>query len=249
MQAAPRGLAVDVAANRVYAALWQEDAIAVVDGASHTLLQVVRGIPGASGVAVARDVVYATATRSDELIVMDRASGGIIQRVPVGDAPYAVACDEGSRQWAFVANAGEDTLSIVGSGAVLHTVKLGGLGHPQGVALDAVRDRVYVTYSLSPKYGAIAAIDASSGQVVARLTGSFVRPLFAAYGVTVDPLRGWVYATMVDETLVLAGETLRVLHTLPDIGPASGFGVQVDALGERLYVAERRQGSLLVCER
>lgn len=249
MQAAPRGLAVDVAANRVYAALWQEDAVAVVDGASHTLLQVVRGIPGASGVAVARDVVYATATRSDELIVMDRASGGIIQRVPVGDAPYAVACDEGSRQWAFVANAGEDTLSIVGAGAVLRTVKLGGLGHPQGLTLDAVRDRLYVTYSLSPKYGAIAAIDAASGQVVTRLTGSFLRPLFAAYGVTADPLRGWVYVTMADETLVLAGETLRVLHALPDIGPASGFGVQVDAVGERLYVAERRQGSLLVCER
>jgi YVTN family beta-propeller protein len=249
MQSAPRSLAVDVATNRVYAALWQEDAVALVDGTSYRVLQVVRGIPGASGLAVAKDVVYVTATRSDELIVIDKTTGGIIQRVTVGDAPYAVACDEGSRQWAFVANAGEDTLSIVGAGAVLRTVKLGGLGHPQGLALDAVRDCLYVTYSLSPKYGAIAAIDATSGQVLVRLTGSFLRPLFAAYGVTADPLRGWVYVTTAEETLVLAGETLSVLHALPDVGPASGFGVRVDAVGERLYVAERRQGSLLVCDR
>jgi DNA-binding beta-propeller fold protein YncE len=132
---------------------------------------------------------------------------------------------------------------------VLHTIKLGGLGHPQGLAFDAVRDRLYATYSLSPKYGAIAVIDASSGQIVSRLTGNSLRPLFAAYGVTVDPLRGWVYATTVDETLVLAAETLRILHVLPDVGLASGFGVQLDAVGERLYIADRRQGSLLVCER
>jgi len=248
LPSAARGLAVDVDLNRIYAALWQADALAIVDGASHKLLQLVRGIPGASGVAISRSVVFATATRSDELIVIDRQTGSIIQRVSVGDAPYAVACDEGSRQWAFVANAGEDTLSIVGGGTVLRTVKLGGLGHPQGLALDGVRDRLYVTYSLSPKYGAIAAIDATSGQVLTRLTGNFLRPLFGAYGVAVDPLRGWVYVTTANETLVLAGETLTILHALKGVGPASGFGVQVDAVARRLYVAERRQGSLLVCD-
>jgi DNA-binding beta-propeller fold protein YncE len=149
-----------------------------------------------------------------------------------------------------VANAGDETLSIVdgGSGAVVRTVKLGGLGHPHGLAFDAVRQRIYVTYAFTPKYGAIAAVDARTGQVLKRLTGSYTCSLFAAYAIALDPSSGAVYVNAADETLELAGDTLQVLSSIGDVGPASTFGVDFDPVAGRLYVAEQRQGRLAVSD-
>jgi YVTN family beta-propeller protein len=249
LNATPRGLAVDVARNRVYAALWDANALAVIDGAKNTLLRSVPDIPGASGVAVAQGRVYVTATRSDELIVVDAQNDAIMQRIPVGQAPYGVACDYDEPRRVFVTNAGEDSVSILDgrSGATLHTVHLGGLGHPQGLAFDAVRDRLYVTYTLAPRYGAIAVLDASTGQILSRLTGNFTRPLFGAYGVAVDPLRGWVYLSTVEGAYVLAGETLDVMHEVPGVGPAYAFGMALDAAGGRLFLVDGRQQRLAIC--
>ena len=248
LDTAPRGLAVDVAANRVYAALWEVDALAVIDGAQQTLWKVVPGIPGASGVAVGDDYVYVTATHGDELIIVDRPNCAIINRVAIGNAPYAVAYDPG-RQRVYVGNAGEDTVSIVDghNGALVNTVKLGGLGHPQGLALDSIRDRLYVTYALSPKYRAVAVIDACSGQILSRLVGNEKRSLLGAYGIAVDPLRGWVYVTTVDEVLALAGETLRVVKVTSGAGPAYAFGLCVSPVEERLYIADGQHRRLAVC--
>jgi len=135
------------------------------------------------------------------------------------------------------------------AGVLLNMVELDGLGHPQGLALDPVRHRLYVTYALSPKYRAIAAIDASSGQVLSRLVGNEERPLFGAYGIAVDPVHNWVYVTTVDEVLVLEGETLRVLQGIPGAGPAYAFGLCVNLVEERLYIADARHGRLIVCSK
>jgi len=247
LEAAARGLAVDVATNRIYAALWEANALAVIDGGRNVLWKIVPGIPGASGVAVGGDQIYVTATHSDELIVVDGQNCAIIGRIAVGDAPYAVVCDRG-RQRVYVGNAGSDTVSIVDGrkGVQLSTVKLGGLGHPHGLAHDPIRDRLYVTYALSSRYRAIAAIDASSGQVLSRLLGNETRSLFGAYGIAVDPLRGRVYTTTVDELLVLAGGTLRVVEGAPGLGPAYAFGLFASPLEERLYVADAQHRRLTI---
>ncbi len=247
VDAAPRGLAVDAANNRIYAALWQADALAVIDGTSNTLHKVVPGIPEPSDVAVSSDRIYVTATGSDELFVLDRQTCDIMGRIAVGDAPYVLVLDP-DRQRIYVGNAGSDTISIVDeqNRAQVNVVKLGGLGHPHGMALDPIRDRLYVTYALSPKYRAIAAIDASSGELVSRLVGEEKRPLFGAYGIAVDPLRGWVYTTTVDELLVLSGQTLQVLQARPGVGPSYAFGLSFSATERRLYLADARHGELVV---
>jgi DNA-binding beta-propeller fold protein YncE len=126
-------------------------------------------------------------------------------------------------------------------------VHLGGLGHPQGLAFDAVRDRLYVAYTLAPRYGAIAALDASTGRILSRLTGNLTRSLFGAYGVAVDPLRGWVHLSTVEGAYVLAGESLRVVHEIPGVGPAYAFGMALDAVGGRLFLADGRQQRLAIC--
>jgi len=156
------------------------------------------------------------------LVLVDRQNCAIIERVPVGDAPYAAACDRG-RQRVYVGDAGSDTVSVVDarSAALVNTVRLGGLGHPQESALDQVRDHLYVTNALSPKYGAVTAMDGSSGQILSRLVGSEARPLFRMYGIAVDPLRGWVYVATTDEMLVLTGEALRLAEVISGVGPVT----------------------------
>jgi YVTN family beta-propeller protein len=250
LPATPRGLAVDGATGRVYVALWETDTLAVVEGTRHTLWKLVPDIPGASGVAVDDTRVYVTATRSDELIVVDAQTCAIIQRVPVGAAPYAVVCDP-ARHRVYVSNAGEDTVSSVDSdtGTVVGTVKLGGLGHPQNLALDTIHGRVYVTYAVTPKYRGIAAIDASTGQIVARLSGSEKESLFGAYGIAVDPSLGRVYVTGARELLVLSGESLEAIERMPGPGPAYGFGLTLDPAEGRLYIADGLHQRLAVYER
>jgi YVTN family beta-propeller protein len=248
LPAAARGLAVDVAANRIYAALPDANALAVINASQQVLWKTVLGIPGASGVAVDGDHVYVTATSSDELVVVDRENYAIIRRLTVGDVPYAVACDP-ARQWVYIGNAGDDTVSIVDgrSGRVLNTAELGGLGHPHGLALDPGRARLYVTYASTPKYQAVASIDAVSGQVLSRLVGNDEQPLFGAYGIAVDTLLGRVYVTTVEGLLVLKGETLQVVGLLPGVGPAYAFGLQLDPVHEQLYVVDGGHRRLAVC--
>ncbi len=243
LPAAPRGLAVDGATGRVFAALWETDSLAVVEGVGHTLWKLVPGIPGASGVVVDDTRVYVTATRSDELIVLDAQTCAIIQRVPVGDAPYAVVSDHARRR-VYVSNAGEDTVSIVDAdtGAIVGTVKLGGLGHPQNLALDSAHGRVYVTYALTPRYRGVAAIDASTGDIVSQLTGSAEEPLAGSYGIAVDALAERIYVTTMQGLLVLSADSLEIIGRTPDLGPAYGFGLAMAPAGDRLYVADGLNG-------
>jgi YVTN family beta-propeller protein len=250
LPAAPRGLAVDGATGHVYAALWELDTLAVLDGTSLTLWKLVPGIPGPSGVVVADNRVYVSATRSDELIVLDAQTCAIIQRVPVGDAPYAVVCDP-VRQRVYVSNAGEDTVSIIDgfAGAVVATVKLGGLGHPQNLALDSIHGRVYVTYALTPKYRGIAAIDAFTGQIVSHLSGSEQESLFGAYGIAVDAAMGRVYVTTAQELLVVSAESMEIIGRMPGLGPAYGFGLTMGPARDRFYIADGLNMRLAVVER
>jgi YVTN family beta-propeller protein len=226
-----------------------------VEGIHHTLWKLVPGIPGASGVAVDDTRVYVTAARSDELIVLDAETCAIIQRVPVGDAPYAVVADHARRR-VYVSNAGEDTVSIVDSdaGAVVSTVKLGGLGHPQNLALDSIHGRVYVTYALTPKYRGIAAIDVATGRITAQLLGSEQETLFAAYGIAVDATAGQVYITTAQELLVLSvdsmsAEKMEIIARTPGLGPVYGFGLTLAPAGDRLYIVDSLNQRLAVVER
>jgi len=206
---------------------------------------VVSDIPGASDMAVGDEHICVTATRSNELVLVDRRNCAIMRRMPVGEALYAVTCDRGWHR-VYVGNAGDRTISVVdadGSG-LARTEELGGLGHPPDLTLDPVRDRLYVSFALSPKHGAGAALEGSSETILTRLVGTQAHPLFGAYGIAADPLRVLVYVTTVDGILVLAGETLGVTGRTRRVGPVYACGMCVDPVRKKLYVADGRDGSL-----
>ena len=246
----PRALAVDVRSNRVYATLPEANGLAVIDGRRHVLLEVVPDIPGASGVAVGDGVIYIAATRSNEVIVVADQNYAIMGRAVVGAAPYDVVCDADRRR-VYVGNAGDDSVSILdaGSTTLLKVVHLGALGHPHGLALDSVRERLYVTYARTPKYRAIAVIDTRSGEVQSRLLGDERHPLDGAYGIAVDPLLGSVYVTTGRQLLTLGGEPLRVLDSTRGVGPVYAFGMALQPTEGRVYFADGQQSRLAVLDR
>ncbi len=243
----PRALAVDVTADRVYATLPEASALAVIDGERHVLLALVPDIPGASGVAVGDRGIYVTATSSNELIVVDKENYAIMGRAATGAAPYAVVCDD-NRQRVYVGCAGDDSVYILDAhrAALMKVVYLGGLGHPHGLALDSVRNRLYVTYARTPKHQAIAVIDTVSGEIQSRLLGDDRRPLDGTYGIAVDPLLGRVYVTAGQQILTLGGEPLRVLDSARALGPVYAFGMALQPTEGYLYLADGQQGRVTV---
>lgn len=242
-----RGLAFDPERKRLYVAGWDANSVAVLDTQSGRVLRLVKDIPGPGGVALDSEHVYIASTTSDTLIMLSAETYGIIKMIPVGDAPYAVIYDEGTGR-VFVANAGEDSVAVIdpAAGAVIATVRLGGLGHPQGLALDAELGRLYVTYALTPKLGALAAIDVTTNEVVARREGTYEMPLLWTYGVAVDSVSHMVYVTDVTGLIALDGRDLTPRKVIAGVGLADVFGLTVDSVSGHVYAADKLSGQLLV---
>ncbi|MBC7265260.1 MAG: DUF11 domain-containing protein [Chloroflexi bacterium] len=242
-----RGLAVDPERKRLYVAGWDENSVAVIDTQSGRVLYVVKDIPGPGGIALAGEHVFIASTANDALIMLSAETYGIIETISTGDAPYAVVCEEGTNR-VFVANAGEDSVTVIDStkGEAIATIRLGGLGHPQGLALDVELGRLYVTYALTPKLGALAAIDVTTNEVVARREGTYEMPLLWAYGVAVDPVSHMVYVTDVAGLIALDGRDLTPKKVIAGAGMADVFGLTVDGASGLVYAADRMTGQLLV---
>lgn len=98
---------------------------------------------GPSGVAAdpAAPRIYVANSQDDTVSVIDVPSLAVVDTVPVGRIPMALAAD-GSRVW--VADFGADTVSVIDSTtlAVSATVPVGGL--PAGVAVSPDASRVWV---------------------------------------------------------------------------------------------------------
>jgi YVTN family beta-propeller protein len=91
--------------------------------------------------------VYAVDTLGDAVYVSDDAAGSM-KRVKVGAGPVSIAVDE-KNGCAYVANAGDGTVSVIDghSDAVVAVVPIG--SHPYSIAADSGRGRIYVTRTYS----------------------------------------------------------------------------------------------------
>ncbi len=75
------------------------------------------------------------------------------------------------------------------AGKLLATTHLGGLGFPQGLAVDPT-GRVYVSYALSPRYGQIAVLDGVTGALVRLIPPTLDHPLAGAGRLTIARASG-----------------------------------------------------------
>jgi DNA-binding beta-propeller fold protein YncE len=133
-----------------------------------------------------------------------------LTETPVGPGPYAVAATTAAAHTAghvFAALTGGDEVAMLdAAGALLATTHLGGLGFPQGIAVDATDGRVYVSYALSPRYGQIAALDGVTGEIVRVIPPTLDHPLagvgrLAITRASVDPPGRHLLIDSIEETL------------------------------------------------
>ncbi len=234
-----QALLVDALARRLLVSDWAGGALLAFDLASGRTVARALQLRRPSGIALYGDRIFVAETGADRVVTLDRRTCGIIRGTPVDAGPYALAVDrQAARVW--VASAGGDSVTALDArtGISLGTVQLGGLGHPQGIAVDERRGRVYVTYLLSPRYHALAVIRSGSLQIERVLQGDGAQPLTGACAVAVEPRSGRIWLAELAGIRVLDPLSLRALAALPGEGTVSPFGLAVDTAGGRVLAAD-----------
>ena len=186
-------IAVDAKLDKVYLLGYEDTNLTIVDSSAKLVGKVAAGIH-LWGMAVneGTHTLYATRLGNAELVVWDELSGGI-KTVPVGAIPCAVAVNPATNM-VYVANHGDDMVTVVDGAkntrvATLHVGK-----QPQGIAVDPVKNLVYV----ANKHGdSVSVIDAGQNRVVKTLqTGK------NPYALAVDPSSGLVYVALEGPTAI-----------------------------------------------
>jgi len=186
-------IAVDAKLNKVYLLGYEDTNLTIVDSTAKVVDKVAAGIH-LWGMAVneGTHTLYATRLGNAELVAFDELSGGI-KTVPVGAIPCAVAVNPATNM-VYVANHGDDLVTVVDGAkntavATLHVGK-----QPQGIAVDPVKNLVYV----ANKHGdSVSVIDGGQNRVVKTLqTGK------NPYALAVDPTSGLVYVALEGPTAV-----------------------------------------------
>jgi DNA-binding beta-propeller fold protein YncE len=218
----------------------------------------------AYGVALDDTFVYAThswspkgqpkvSTEKGTLRILSKGDLSEVGRITVGHFPRRVVVDR-SRQRAYVTNYHQDSYSLsivdLAAGIEQHEVKVGAA--PIDVAVDTVRNRVFVTVPLAQAVFVIDPDPVLRGQYIAQK----VTVGLGANGITVDERDGRVYVTRSHR---IEGATwignLTVLHVTDagyvverDEAVTPDFSqpefVTIDPLSERVYVGCLGGGSV-----
>jgi DNA-binding beta-propeller fold protein YncE len=175
------------------------------------------------------------------VVAIDSENHGIVAERALPAAPQALALDPLTRRL-YVGQMGTgmilaldaDTLALEGQ------VALEGLGYPRDLALDVTTGRLYVAHALSPKYGAISAIDLADMSVVATVWGDRERPLSGADAVSVDGKRGVALLGYADGLVALDATSLEVLDTARVLRGGWAGALAIDRLEGTAYLAEDR---------
>lgn len=168
-----RALAVDEGAGRVFVTTFADDTVSALDARSGALLRTTWVGPHPAAIAVdrrARRVFIANTGILDRqgryrgggsVSVLDARSGMLLQTIPIGQSPGALAVDT-RRNRVFVLDRAGLLLLDARTGAILRTVAL--RGTPTTVAVDERTGRVFVLVGVDG--GHIAVLDARAGAVL-----------------------------------------------------------------------------------
>ena len=230
-------LAVEPTSGEIYAAIPSRGELFVV-GPDNTLRGRVDGLGRPADVAVGAGRVYVADTLGHRLVALDAMNHSIIATRRLPAAPYPIALDP-RRHRVYVGQMGRGTILALNADTLdpVGEVALEGLGYPQGLALDALANRLYVAHALSPKYGAISAINTVDMTLSATLCGDRAQPLFGANDLSFDSGRGIIMLGIAEGVVILDAKGLAIqgyeeFHRSPWAGTMT-----VDALEATLYVA------------
>jgi len=108
------GIAVNQDINRLYVALGQNGNIAVIDGSTYTVSQILSsgGNPVDVAVDKANEKIYIARKSGNQVVAVEASTNTSVGGMVTGATPQAVAANEGSNR-VYVANAGSTTLSVL----------------------------------------------------------------------------------------------------------------------------------------
>jgi uncharacterized repeat protein (TIGR01451 family) len=246
LAASDGALLIDPTRNVVYASasepvgIWMLDAETLAPLASATGFVQPAGMALAGPPATPRLFVADTARGTVSALAADDLS--LIADIDVGPGPYAVAsADGGSR--VFVGLTGSDGVAVINSRglAVTAVTRLGGMGFPQGIAVDEATDTVYVVYALAPHYWQIAGLDGVTGRITAVIPAALDRPLTAAEALVVDQQGRRLIVSTAEGLFIYdlsRGEWAASQPVASRGLPAPTFGLALDAPRDAVYASQ-----------
>ncbi|MFO7676611.1 MAG: hypothetical protein R6X12_09895 [bacterium] len=131
--------------NKVYCAIFEGDSVAVIGGATDSVITTIAAGRGPSALCFdpLDDKVYCANSGSDDVTVADGAADTVIATVAAGGEPRAL-CYNPTNNKVYCANLGSDDVTVIdgASNQVLRTIGVG--DEPVALCHNPVQNRVYV---------------------------------------------------------------------------------------------------------
>lgn len=188
--ASPHGIAINLAAKRIYVANHDSDTLSVLDSTTYAVVKTVSVGDGPNGVAYnsKNGYIYITIRNANKVRVIRASNYTFVKDISVGSQPNGIAANNVSNK-IYVANYGSGTVSIINgsTNSVEKTVTVG--SEPANIAIDTGLNKAFVSLHGA---GRVAAIS-STGAVTSI-------DIYSAgpYGIAVDTVRKLVYVATID---------------------------------------------------
>lgn len=237
----PAALAVDAASGAIHLLDRAAGRLTVLD-MSHRPLAQVEGLGRPSNLALSSERVYVADPAGERLLAIARGAWYIMTERRLEAAPHALAYDP-LRQRLYVGLMGRGEIVALDA-ATLEAqggpVALGGLGLPQGMALDAAAGRLAVAHSLSPKYGAVSVLSVEPLALQRTRWGNLEETLGGAAQAAFGPASGELALRVAGRALLLDAETLA---TRREVALGGAGPLAADPLSRTLYLAASDGGA------
>jgi len=168
--------------QKVYVA--KEDGLVVIDTNTDSVMTTVSGVYGrpVTGITVTPDskIIYIANDGGNTVWAIDAATNTLISTIPVGRSPYGIEVvpDSIFKYKVYVANSGDNTVSVIGNNTVIATIVVG--NQPSGVSATSDWKRIYIT---NYKSKTVSVIDTVTDKILTSVsigggaaTGKFISP-------------------------------------------------------------------------
>ena len=238
-------IAVDTALNRIYVSNRQTNTLAVIDGATNTVLAKVPVGRRPDHIAVNTHThrVYTANFTDGSVTAVDGATATFIATIPASagsatPAGASIAVDEDADR-IYVGGVTPATVSVIdgASNAIVHTVATGGTG---AVTL-AVNKSLHKAYAANFQDKTVAVIDGVSFATTSLPTGR------TTYSLTVNLATNRVYIAGIGDGIVtvIDGPTDTVVATVP-IG--NSHAVAANSVTNQIFLPNRAANNVTVIE-
>jgi len=239
--AGPMVAAVNEKTNRIYVALWVDNAVSVIDGNTNQVIAVIpTGVnPFYLDVNEKTNKIY-VANTGGSISIIDGNTNTVITNIPVSEGfPFGVAVNEKTNM-AYVSNSGNDQIYVIDgkTDSIINTIQISGF--PIGVTVNEKTNTIYVAKTFEDS---IVAINGKTNEII----DSPIQTGSGPYGIAVNEKTNRIYVlNLFDGTItVLGNKNLKIAGIDPNPPiplrvPIKNIGILQLAIHD-LYNVDRTQ--------